>query len=48
MTFGCPIDHVYTIVRTSPRATNVVHAGDLVPESTRLVTPVLVYIMLES
>ena len=36
--FGCPADHLYAIVRTSPRATHVVHAGDLVPAGTRLVT----------
>ena len=38
-TFGCPTDHGYAIVRASTRATHVVHAGDLVPEGTRLVTP---------
>ena len=32
-------DHVYAIVRTGPRATNVVRAGDLVPAGTMLVTP---------
>jgi len=32
-------DHVYSVVRTSPRATHVVRAGDLVPTSTMLVTP---------
>jgi len=34
-------DHVYVIVRTDPRTTHVVCAGDLVPAGTRLVTPVL-------
>jgi len=33
------IEHVYAIVRTSPRETHVVHAGDLVPVGTMLVTP---------
>jgi len=31
-------DHVYAIVRTSPLATHVVRAGDLVPVGTVLVT----------
>jgi len=31
--------HVYAIVRTSPRETHVVRAGDLVPAGTMLVTP---------
>ena len=30
--------HVYAIVRTSPRATHVVRAGDLVPAGTMMVT----------
>ena len=34
-------DHVYAIVRTSPRATHVVCAGDLVPADNMLVTPAL-------
>jgi len=34
-------NHVYAIVRTGPRATYVVRAGDLVPAGTMLVTPVL-------
>jgi len=41
LTFGCPTEHVYAIVRASPQATYVVHAGNLVPAGTRLVTPVL-------
>jgi len=32
-------DHVYAIVRTSPRATQVIHVDDLVPAGTMLVTP---------
>jgi len=32
-------DHVCAIVRTSPRATHVVRAGDLTPKGTMLVTP---------
>jgi len=39
--FGSPTDHVYAIVRTRPRATHVVRAGDLAPAGTMLVTPVL-------
>jgi len=35
-------DHVYAIVRTSPRATHVVRAGDLAPAGTMLVTPALI------
>jgi len=31
-------DHVYVIFRTSPRATHMVRAGDLVPVGTTLVT----------
>jgi len=31
------INYVYAIVRTNPRATHVVHAGDLVPAGTMLV-----------
>jgi len=37
--FRCPTDHVYALVRTSPWATHVFHAGDLVLAGTRLVTP---------
>jgi len=29
----------WSVVKTSPRATHVVHVGDLVPAGTRLVTP---------
>jgi len=32
-------DHVYVIFRTSPRATHMFHAGNLVPAGTTLVTP---------
>jgi len=39
LTFGCSTDHVYAIVSTSPRTTHVIHAGDLVPAGTVLVTP---------
>jgi len=31
--------HVYAIVRTGLGVTHVVHRGDLMPESTMLVTP---------
>jgi len=34
-------DHAYVIVRTSPRATHMVRAGDLLPEGTTLVTVAL-------
>jgi len=34
-------DQVYVIFRTSPRATHIVRAGDLVPAGTTLVTPEL-------
>jgi len=33
------IEHVYAMVMTSPRAINVVRAGDLVPAGTMLVIP---------
>jgi len=33
------IEHVYAIVRTGPRATHVLRAGDLVPAGTMLVMP---------
>jgi len=32
-------DHVHVIFRTSPRATHMFRAGDLVPAGTMLVTP---------
>jgi len=35
------IEHVYAMVRTSPRTTNVVRAGDQVPAGTMLVTPAI-------
>jgi len=34
-------DHVYAIFRTSPRATEVVCAGDMVPTGTMFVTTTL-------
>ena len=34
-------DHVHAIVRTGPRATHMIHVGDLAPAGTMLVTPVL-------
>jgi len=36
-------DHVYAIVWTSPRATHVVQACDLMPAGTMLVTTALRY-----
>jgi len=36
-------DRVYVIFRTSPWATHMVCAGDLVPAGTTLVTPELAY-----
>jgi len=40
-------NHIYAVVRTNPRSTHVVHAGDLVPAGTMLVTPDIVILSFE-